>query len=101
MSRLQSIIGLTVKMAAPVHDYLQILFSDGSMLNIYNNYKCAGCSVTSIEGGEVISVVEKEREIQLAFKGNGSLSIGMSDCDFNGPEAIVFLRKGEPPIIWN
>lgn len=101
MSKLQCLTGLTVKTVAKVHDYLQVVFSDDSTLSVYNNYRFTGCSISSIEGEEVIEVLEGDVDIELAFKSGGSFSIGLSDGDFNGPEAVAFLRTGEPPVIWN
>lgn len=101
MDGLQMLIGLVIDKVVQIHDYFQIVFSDGTTLNIYNYCICNDCTISSIEGDRIISVKEMDNEITLNFGGGGTLSIGMKDDDYKGPEALELLRNGEFPVIWN
>ncbi len=50
MQMLKILIGLMIQKIEEVHDYLQLVFSDGTILNIYNDYQYDGKNVLSIEG---------------------------------------------------
>ena len=101
MAALQTLIGLIVSKIEEIHDYVQIVFSDGTTLNIFNNYYYDSSSVHSIEGKKVKSVEEVGNKITVTFEDSESLSIGMADDDYNGPEAMVLRRKGESPVVWS
>jgi len=101
MTALQILIGLLISKIEDVHDYIQVVFSDGTTLSIFNNYDYDGSSVYAIEGKEVKSVEEAGKKITITFQDDDCLSIGMSDDDYNGPEAMVLRREGESPVVWN
>jgi hypothetical protein len=100
MNALQILVGLLIKKAEIIQDYFQLIFPEGTILNIYNKYQYDGGSVLALEGKKLISVVETNNKIVLDFGDSGRLSVGLLDEDYNGPEAIELIRKGEPPIIW-
>lgn len=101
MRGLQTLIGLIIQKIERVHDYLQLVFSDGTTLNIYNNHRYDSGSIFSVEGEQVASVIEADSEITFKFQNGGILSVGMRDEDYNGPEAMQLIKKGEPPIVWS
>ncbi len=101
MAALQILIGLIISKIEEVHDYIQLVFSDGTTLSIFNNYYCDGSSVLSIEGKKIKSVEEKDRKVVITFEDGGCISVGMTDDDYNGPEAMVLRREEESPIVWS
>lgn len=101
MAALQILIGLIISKIEEVHDYIQIVFSDGTTLSIFNNYYYDVGSVHAIEGKKVKSVEEAGNKIAITFEDDECLSIGMADDDYNGPEAMVLRRECEPPVVWN
>ncbi len=103
-SILQCLISLTVKKIERVHDYLQILFSDGTAINVYSNYRydrAVHDLSPSIHGEKVVTVSENQDGVTIVFSGGGHLLVGLKDEDYNGPEAIELIRKGKETVIWN
>lgn len=101
MTALQMLIGLLISKIEKVHDYIQIVFSDGTTLSIFNNHSYDGGSVYAAEGKKIKSVEEVDNKINIIFEDNNCLSIGMGDDDYNGPEAMVLRREGESSVVWN
>ncbi|WP_078124789.1 hypothetical protein [Leptospira alexanderi] len=101
MNPLQLLIGSIVKEVIFIEDYLQIKFTDNTIININNNFKFNGENLKSIEEKELTLVIENNSGIDLNFKGNLIVSISLLDEDYNCPEAIELYRKGKPPIIWD
>ena len=101
MAALQILIGLIIGKIEEVHDYIQVVFSDGTTLSIFNNYVCDAGSILSIEGKTVRSVEESDSSVVIYFEGGKSLSIGLNDDDYNGPEAMVLRQEGKSPVVWN
>lgn len=101
MASLQILIGLIIGKIEKVHDYIQIVFSDSTTLSIFNNYVYDGGSVLGIEGKTVRSVKECDGSVIILFASGESLSIGLNDDDYNGPEAMVLRQEGTSPVVWN
>jgi hypothetical protein len=101
MTALQMLIGLLVQRIEVVQDYVQILFSDGTMLTIYNNYRYDGTSIQVINGTKVISIAESDERVAITFDDPLSLSVSLSPGDYNGPEAMVLRRKVEATVVWH
>ena len=101
MAALHVLIGLIIGKIEEVHDYIQIVFSNGTTLSIFNNYVYDGGSVLGIEGKEVKSVEESGDGILIVFGDGRSISVGLKDDDYNGPEAMVLKQEGESPVVWN
>ena len=102
MSILSDLVTLSVQSTEQIHDYFQIVFSDGSGLSVYNDHFFTGCTLESITGSSVSSVLESPEEVVIDFSGRGSLSVGLKDNDYvSGPEAMQLNRPGKPTVIWN
>ncbi|WP_460318502.1 hypothetical protein [Pseudomonas ogarae] len=82
-------------------EYLQIYFSKGEILNIYNSYSLAGASLGSLVGKKLRSVTEDSEVIELKFDDLAVLTIDMKPEAFDGPEAMQLLRDGEATVIWS
>ena len=98
---LKQLIGLSVIRVEKVHDYLQVEFSNGAILSIFNNHQYGAGSLSSIQGEQLLTVDELGDKVSFKFQKGGILSVGMGDADYNGPEAMVLKREGEPFVIWN
>ncbi len=101
MVALKILIGLIIRKVEEVHDYIQLIFSDGTTLSIFNNYYYDGGSVLALEGKKVKSVEDMDSKVVITFEDGGCMSICMTDDDYNGPEAMVLRREGESPIVWS
>lgn len=101
MKALQLLIGLLISNIEEMHDYIQVVFSDGTTLSIFNNHSYEGGSIHAVEGKKVKSVEEVDNMVIITFEDDDYLSIGMGDDDYNGPEAMVLRREGESPVVWN
>jgi len=100
MNVLQKIVGLTIQKTEQIIDYAQLHFSDGSILNIYNRYDLENCTLSSIQGDRLIYAVESDGKIELKFDGGGLLSVGMTDDDYNGPEAMDLNLADGNIVVW-
>lgn len=101
MAALQVLIGLIIRKVEKVNDYIQIVFSDGTTLSIFNNYVYDGDSVLSIEDNTVRFVEESDSSVVITFEGGKSLTIGLNDDEYNGAEAMMLRQEGKSPIVWN
>ncbi|TQV84821.1 hypothetical protein FKG94_04720 [Exilibacterium tricleocarpae] len=101
MTALQILIGLIISKIEEVHDYIQVVFSDGTTLSIFNNYVYDGGPVTGIEGRKVKSVEESGDSVLIIFDDGRTISVGLKDDDYNGPEAMVLRQEGKSPVVWS
>ena len=99
MSALKILNNATIKRFEKIEDYYHILFSDGNILNIFNNISYS--SDFEFEGKKVESVSELKEKIIILIDGGSALIIGMTDNDYNGPEALALKCKNKPDIVWN
>lgn len=100
MTALQILIGLLISRIEEVHDYIQVIFSDGTALSIFNNHSYDDGSIHTVEGKKVKSVEEVDNKVIITFEDDDCFSIGMTDDDYNGPEAMVLRREDGPPVVW-
>jgi len=101
MTALQILVGLTIGSIEKIHDYVQIIFSDGTTLTIFNNFVFDFGRRSVIEGVEIKSVDESATALTIFFESEASLSIGLNADDYNGPEAMVLRREDTPAVVWN
>ena len=92
--------GLVVRKIESIHDYIKIVFCNGSVLCIFNRYTLDIQPMDSLNGKRINNAREYDNEIIIEFEGAGPLTVGMEDSDFNGPEAMVLTREGVPPVVW-
>ncbi|MBO6518569.1 MAG: hypothetical protein JJ900_16870 [Rhodospirillales bacterium] len=101
MKLLKSFVGLTVEKVASVHDYIQIHFSDGSILTVNNGYSTVGGEVHSFEGAQVLSATDDDRKFIINFDNERTLCVGLTEEFYaNYPEAMHFVR-GDDICVWN
>lgn len=101
-SCLDHLVGSTVKNAIRVHDYHQLFFEEGAILNVYNDFEVSGGEgVGSLEGAKVEGVEDTEDAAALRFSGEKSLRIDLRDAAYSGPEALALRMPGKPVVVWN
>ena len=98
MTALDNIKSCTVQTAENIHDYLQLTFSNKSILNVFNSYHYDGGEISTLLGRSVTAVDVRPELIRIEFSMGVALSIGMRDGDFRGPEAIK-LKTGPTATI--
>ncbi|NAT16580.1 hypothetical protein [Pseudomonas syringae] len=101
MNALECVIGRRVTKACIVHDYVQVYFTGGCILNINNTYEIYGSTISLLKEKKLISVLEGEQEIELIFENLAKIRVDMSPDGFHGPEAMELLRPGFPLVIWD
>ena len=98
---LRVLTGLMIQKVEEVHDYLQLVFSDGTILNVFNKYQYEGENILSIKGKKMNSIKETDQSVLFSFSDGSHLIVGLRDEDYSGPEAMELIRHNEPPIVWN
>ena len=98
---LKRLVGLVVDQVVLVQDYIQLVFSDGSILSILNNYTCEGDSIRPLVGKMLESFRHDQEAIVFSFPGYGDFTVGMRSEDYSSPEAMRLSRPGEPLVVWN
>lgn len=97
---LQQLVGHPVKSASTVHDYVQLHFGNGAVLNIYNRIETIGRWI-DLPGVTLTSVTDRRPiGIQIEFANGVEILIGLSDEDFNGPEAMELIPPYGPRVVW-
>lgn len=102
-SRLDKLVSLSVTEVIQVHDYVQLLFSDGTVLNIYNDYRCepSGQDCLAIKGQIILSVQETATSAEITAINEARVIVDLSDEAYSGPEAMQLCVPGKPIVIWN
>ena len=95
------LIGKEIIKINEVHDYIQIIFFNNIILNIFNNYYYKNGSIFDIKNKKVNSIDEVANKIYLRFDNGEELIISRGIDDFNGPEVMTLNIKGQPLIVWN
>ncbi|HKG15075.1 MAG TPA: hypothetical protein VKB12_17255 [Pyrinomonadaceae bacterium] len=102
---LQELVGLEVSKASLVHDYLQVFFEGGAILNVYNVFHLSGGAAGDggappLDASTLAAVKEEVQEVELTFSNGVVISIDMRDEAYQGPEALELIRAGSPTVVW-
>lgn len=100
-SSLEVLIGKTVLSATLASDTLILLFSDNTVLSVYNKFDLEDCILDDLSNGEIFSITEHNKKIVLALKHSGKLVIFMDDSAYSAPEAMQLKIPNKPIIVWN
>ena len=103
-SQLNSIIGMTLRAAAKVHDYVQLYFTDGAVLNIYNPFSLEASNpvdLADLAGSSVRMVSETPEKAVIEFDNGVQILIDLRDEAYIGPEAMQLNVPGKPGVVWN
>jgi hypothetical protein len=95
VSLLAVLKGKQVKEATAADGYLAILFEDGdSGLNVYNNCTVREGSLSDMTGAIVVDVGRTGDYLKIAFNTGLYLLVGKRECDYHGPESLVYFAGG-------
>ena len=84
-----------------IHDYVQIYFDDGSVLNIFNDFSIGCSKFGDLIGCEVVEIVINESDIYFSLSKGITIRVGMVDADFYGPEAMEYIPTTGPSVVWS
>jgi hypothetical protein len=97
------LVGRKIQEAEKIHDYLQLWFDNGVLLNIFNVITVIGCMADDFSqfvGCEVSSINESDVAVEIVFLDGKLLRVGMSDGDYHGPEAMEYVGVGGEIVVW-
>jgi hypothetical protein len=97
---LQLLIDKHIDRIGITFDYLQLLFTDGTILNIFNTYSIVDAVDPDLAGYEIAAVKHDMEIITLFLLPAGTIKIGLHDSDYRGPEAMQYIREGGPCVVW-
>ena len=85
----KNIIGKEVEKIVYIHDYFQLIFDDGSILNLYNKITTF-VNVELIIGKKVFDVILDDEELEIKILSNLNIRMSMKKEDYNSPEAFEY-----------
>lgn len=100
---LEGLCGRKIQKIEYIHDYVQLIFDGGEILNIFNALTVQGCppeDLSQFLGSELCFVSVSKNSVSFVFNGGKSVCVGMSDEDYRGPEAIEYLGANGERIVW-
>lgn len=101
---LDQLLGVKLSKAEVVHDYLQLRFENGVILNVFNAYSTREFSIddlSNIFGCDVCAIRIDETAVEFEFSGGGAIRVGMSDNDYEGPEAMEYIGATGDRVVWS
>jgi hypothetical protein len=99
-----------VREARIMHDYIQVEFLDGTVLNLNNDVELDGWSVPytdqpqlpllSLAGCVVLEVGLTADCFKLTLSGDHFLTMTLKPEAWRSPEALALYVPGEPPVVF-
>jgi hypothetical protein len=99
-----------VRKARIMHDYIQVEFLDGTVLNLNNDVELDGWSVPytdeaqlplhSLAGCTVLEVSLTADCLKLKLSGDHFLTMTLKPDAWRSPEALALFVPGEPPVVF-
>jgi hypothetical protein len=96
------LVGKAIASASAVHDYMQVSFSDGSGLNVYNQYVITGTgdgALSELDGRKVIAVRETAEAVFVDLTDACVLMVTKATREHDGPELMEF-NDGATIVVW-
>ena len=100
---LRRLVGQRVSVVERVHDYVQLRFSNGDLLNVYNDFSLSGATggdLATLANCVVEDVQADDRFLTFVFSEK-SLQVGLVDAAYRGPEAIEYIAADGGRIVWS
>jgi hypothetical protein len=97
------LVGHRVTTADVVHDYVQLRFDNGDVLNVFNDYEIEGSSLATLHaliGKCVVAVSTQPREVRLEL-GELSLIVSLLDTAYRDAEAIEYIPSSGSRVVWS
>jgi hypothetical protein len=98
---LEDLIGNSITKASSIHDYFQIFFENGSILNIYNPFLFQPTvKFSELIGRKIIEVKISQSHFLFSISGDITLSIDRNFEGYINPEILELSRPGKPLVVW-
>lgn len=101
---LSKLVHRHVEQVRHVHDYVQLRFDDGAILNVFNSATVSGGrpdDLSSLVGVEVAEVSSTNTNVCLVMADGNVLTVGMADADYRGPEAMEYIAADGGRVVWS
>jgi hypothetical protein len=102
-SILSPLVGHQITTADQIHDYVQLKFDNGDVLNVFNEYVVNGAGVSGIHaliGQRVVTVHTQPNEVRIKL-GELSFSVSLLEKAYRGPEAIEYIKSSGSRVVWS
>lgn len=102
-SVLSPLVGRRVVTVEAIHDYIQLGFDSGDVLNVFNLYRIEGSGdsdVHALIGQCLAAIFTQPWEVRLEL-GQLSLIVSLLDTAYRGPEAIEFIPSSGSRVVWS
>jgi len=99
----EALVGRSIRSVVEIHDYVQLHFNLGIVLNIYNPFQVEGTNdlgLDALVGATTTQVIERVEEVVLRFGTGAVISIDLREAAYTGPEAMLLRVPGGPIIVW-
>lgn len=93
--------GLTIEQVVFIHDYAQLVFDNGAILTIYNDWQHSGSKPADLIASKIQVVTTTKDAFSLILENGISLKVGLTDKDYIGPESMVLEGANGPIKIWS
>lgn len=103
MSPLAGLIGHCLTGVERVHDYVQLRFDNGDLLNVFNEFRIEGnrdADITVIVG-LVVNVASTGKDEVCLRLGSKTFRISLLDSAYRGPEAIEYVPVSGNRVVWS
>lgn len=97
------LVGRRIESAERVHDYVQLRFDDGGILNIYNPVSITGgadAGLLSLLRSYITAVRVDDEAIRWFLSNGTSIQVSMRDADYRGPEAMQYVAVDGAIVVW-
>ena len=95
-------MGRKIQEVRYVHDYAQLFFEGGIILNVNDLPRANhGNSLSAFKGMTVAIAAESESAVVLSMGNGANLVIGLGDPSMMGLEYLELYLPGEPMVVWN
>ena len=102
-SALEPLLGKCITSADAVHDYIQLRFESGDVLNVFNEYCLEGDGAYDLRDlvGLCVKEVSEQTQKVLIDLGGLKFCISLLDAAFRGPEAIEYIPASGSRVVWS
>ncbi len=103
-SPLSALVGQRVAAAGRVHDYVQLRFDQGDVLNVFNVFDLRdehGPVTLDHLVGVSIETVDDERDFVRLAAGAIALRVDLTQNSFVGPEALHYIPTCGEQVVWS
>ncbi len=98
-----ALMGAAVSKVEALHGYFQLCFDRGQILTVYNPTDLGprlAAFFHDVVGRRVTRASETETGLKLAFEGDLSITVDLSEDARSAPEAMTLHRPGKPLVVW-